>query len=41
MIAGEGASGPQEYQRAGHVDAAVIADIVEWIGNCASDGARE
>jgi dipeptidyl aminopeptidase/acylaminoacyl peptidase len=31
MAAGEGASGPEEYQQASHVDEAVIADITKWI----------
>ena len=32
MIAGEGAPSPQEYSRAGHVDARVVEDIATWIG---------
>lgn len=33
MIAGKGPSRPQEYQQAGHVDAAVIHDVAQWIRN--------
>ncbi len=32
FVAGEGRSTPAEYQQAGHVDAAVIALIADWIG---------
>jgi pimeloyl-ACP methyl ester carboxylesterase len=31
FIAGEGASTPQEYFEAGHVDARVIDDVADWI----------
>lgn len=31
FIAGAGQSRPDEYMRAGHVDAAVVADIADWI----------
>ena len=31
MTAGQGPSGPADYQQVGHVDETVIADIVSWI----------
>jgi hypothetical protein len=31
LIAGEGKCTPDEYQKVGHVDKAVIDDIAEWI----------
>ena len=31
MVAGQGPSGPADYQHAGHVDETVIGDIVSWI----------
>lgn len=31
FIAGEGKPTPAEYQKAGHVDAAVVRDVAEWI----------
>jgi len=33
FIAGEGKSKPQEYERLGHVDVAVLNDIAAWISN--------
>jgi hypothetical protein len=31
FIAGSGPSMPVEYQRPGHVDETVVADIADWI----------
>jgi dienelactone hydrolase len=31
FIAGEGKSKPQEYEKAGHVDRAVVEDIADWV----------
>jgi dienelactone hydrolase len=31
MIAGEGPSTPADYQRSGHVDAMIIADLADWV----------
>jgi hypothetical protein len=31
FVAGTGKSLPQEYQLAGHVDAAVIGDLAAWV----------
>lgn len=38
FVAGEGRSTPAEYQQAGHVDAAVIALIADWIGRSNAAG---
>lgn len=36
MIAGEGKSGPEEYQKAGFVDESVVAGIAEWVERAGS-----
>ena len=40
FIAGEGPSTPEEYERPGHADARVIADIAGWLGLCSTRGWR-